>query len=221
MSIASSLNPTMFSSRNAVSPASSGIPPGVFGVIRTLGFRRLAVIVAIPLALAVIDCQSVQAAGHGKLDQLFERLADPEERDWKIIEQEIRRLWAQSGSPTADLLLKRGSEAMRRGDYDSALAHLTALVDSTPDFAEGWNRRATLFYLTQRFSLSVSDIERTLALEPRHFGAMSGLATIFIRLGRPEQALAVYEHLLTIHPHQPSIHEAIRRLREQVEGTGI
>ncbi|MDE2793137.1 MAG: tetratricopeptide repeat protein [Paracoccaceae bacterium] len=178
-------------------------------------------IVAIPLALAVIDCQSVQAAGHGKLDQLFERLADPEERDWKIIEQEIRRLWAQSGSPTADLLLKRGSEAMRRGDYDSALAHLTALVDSAPDFAEGWNRRATLFYLTQRFSLSVSDIERTLALEPRHFGAMSGLATIFIRLGRPEQALAVYEHLLTIHPHQPSIHEAIRRLREQVEGTGI
>ena len=186
--------------------------------------RRLAVAfpkLVLPIllfAFAVLACQSVRASDT-ELDRLFELLADPELENWEAVEEEIHRRWARSGSPAMDLLMQRGRAAMQKRDFATAIAHFSALVDHAPEFAEGWNKRATAYFLTRRYSLSMADIERTLALEPRHFGAISGLGQILVILGRHEDALRVYEHLQTIHPHRPNVGEAIRQLRESVSGT--
>jgi tetratricopeptide (TPR) repeat protein len=87
-----------------------------------------------------------------------------------------------------DLLLQRGKDAMAAGDFPAAIEHLTALTDHAPDFAEGFNARATAYFQAGQLGPSIEDIARTLTLNPRHFGALSGLGMIFEDLGRPEKA---------------------------------
>ena len=84
-----------------------------------------------------------------------------------------------------DLLLQRGSDAIEAEDYPPAVEHLSALVELPPDFAEGWNARATAFYLMDEYSLSMADVEHVLVLEPRHFGALSGLGFMFEAMDEP------------------------------------
>jgi tetratricopeptide (TPR) repeat protein len=102
------------------------------------------------------------------LDALFERLAQRDDPNWANVENEIWLAWSKSGSPSMDLLLLRAGRAMDSGDSELALRHLDDLVRLAPDFAEGWNKRATVYFLLNEFGRSVADIERTLALEPRH-----------------------------------------------------
>jgi tetratricopeptide (TPR) repeat protein len=111
-----------------------------------------------------------------------------------------------------DLLLRRGAEAMEAEDYAAAIEHLTALTDHAPDFAEGWNARATAFFLMGEYALSLADIERTLALNPQHFGALGGLAAIFEQSGRPDLALAALRAVGEITPNRPDVAETIERL---------
>ena len=120
-----------------------------------------------------------------------------------------------------DLLLERGEKAIAQGDYEAALDHLTALTDHAPDFAEGWNQRAIVWFHLGRFGQSVEDIRRTLALNPRHFGAMAGFGAILEAMERPEQALEVYRAALAIHPHLEGVDEAVKRLEAEVAGQDI
>jgi tetratricopeptide (TPR) repeat protein len=110
---------------------------------------------------------------------------------------------------------------MQAGDTAAAIEHLTALTDHAPDFAEGWNARATAYFHAGLYGPSLADIQRTLALEPRHFGALSGLGLIFEELGRKEQALAAWRLAHAIHPHSPGINAAIERLEREVSGTDL
>ena len=119
-----------------------------------------------------------------KLDALFAELAQPGREDWEKIEGEITRIWSQSGSPAMDLLLSRGNEALQAEDYPTAIEHFSALIDHAPDFAEGWNARATTYYLMGEYSLSIADVEHVLVLNPRHFGALAGLAFMLESDGR-------------------------------------
>lgn len=153
-----------------------------------------------------------------KLDALFAELADPDAPDWERAEQDIWREWSKSGSAPMDLLLQRGRAAMNNGDFPAAIEHLTALIDHAPDFAEGYNARATAYYSAGQFGPSLSDIRRTLVLNPRHFGALSGLGMILEELEKPEDALFAYEAARAIHPHQPGVLEAIKRLHAQLDG---
>ena len=156
-----------------------------------------------------------------RLDALFAELQDPQLDDWQAVEKRIRQEWSHSGSAAMDLLLERGRAAMARGDYAAAIEHLTALTDHAPDFAEGWNARATAFFEMDEYGLSVADIRRTLALEPRHFGALAGLGMIYERLDRPGAALKAYEAALAVHPYRPDLRKAVKRLREQVRGVEL
>ncbi len=156
-----------------------------------------------------------------KLDQLFERLQQPELPEWETIEADIWREWSRSGSASMDLLLQRGRDAMQAGDLPAAIEHLTALVDHAPDFAEGWNARATAYFNAGLYGPSIADIQTTLALNPRHFGALGGLGLIFEELERPEQALAAWRAAQAIHPHRPGINDTIQRLERQVSGTDL
>ena len=156
-----------------------------------------------------------------ELDQLFERLQEPVLPEWQTVEAEIWRQWSRSGSPAIDLLLERGREAMQAGDLPAAIEHLTALTDHAPDFAEGWNARATAYYHAGLYGPSLADIQRTLVLEPRHFGALSGLGLILEELDRKDQALEAWRLAHAIHPHSPGINDAIERLEREVSGTDL
>ncbi len=156
-----------------------------------------------------------------ELDELFTQLHDPVDGDWRSVENQIWKAWSHSGSDAMDLLLERGRRAMRAGDLDKAVEHLTALTDHAPEFAEGWNARATVFFMMEEYALSVADIETTLALNPRHFGAMSGLGMILETLGQYDQALLAYRGALAVHPYRPDLHRAIERLEDKTDGTSL
>lgn len=156
-----------------------------------------------------------------KLDGLFAQLLTADEAASQRVEADIWLEWSKSGSPAMDLLLQRGRDAMANGQPEIAIEHLTALIDHAPDFAEGWNARATAYYQTGDFGPSIADIGQVLTLNPRHFGALSGLGSIFEELGKPAQALEVYKAALAIHPHASGVNEAVQRLEAQLQGSDL
>jgi tetratricopeptide (TPR) repeat protein len=173
-------------------------------------------------AIAVVVCLSFGAvAGEAELDALFERLQSPELPEWQEVEQAIWAEWSKSGSDAMDVLLERGRSALAQGDYRAAIEHLTALTDHAPEFAEGWNARATAYFRAGLYGPSISDIERTLALNPRHFGAMSGLATILAQLGFEAEALDILRKAAAVHPHRPDLKDNIERLSTRIDGTDL
>lgn len=160
-------------------------------------------------------------ADDAELDTLFERLAQDDLADWEEVEQDIWEAWSSSGSASIDLLLERGRDAMSDGDMQAAVEHFTALIDHAPDFAEGWNARATAFFGLEEYGQSISDIRQTLVLNPRHFGAMQGLGRILEELEDPENALKAYEAAAALHPHRPGLKESIERVEQTVSGQAL
>ncbi len=158
-------------------------------------------------------------ADDAALDQLFERLQNKDLAEWESVEQDIWKEWSKSGSDSMDVLLQRGREALEDGEIDVAIEHFTALTDHAPDFAEGFNMRATAYFQAELFGLSMEDIERALALNPRHYGAMIGLGTILRELGQEKDALAAYKKAFALNPHRKDIAEAIDRLAPKFDGT--
>ena len=161
------------------------------------------------------------AAQTAKLDDLFARLQKADEAEASQIEADIWMEWSKSGSSAMDLLLQRGKDAMANGQPDVAVQHLTALVDHAPDFAEGWNARATAYYQLGQFGPAIADIGHVLTLNPRHFGALSGLGSIFEEIGKPAQALEVYKATLAIDPHAPGLTEAVSRIETELQGKDL
>ncbi|MEL7214505.1 MAG: tetratricopeptide repeat protein [Pseudomonadota bacterium] len=151
-------------------------------------------------------------ADRERLDRLLGDLADPEAANVPRLTNDIARIWARSGSDTADLMLERGREAMDGGNFIVAVEHFTALINHTPDFAEAWNARATAYFLMGEFGLSVADISQTLALNPRHFGALAGLGMIYEEIGQPEQAYAAFRAAQVLNPHMENVNRAVTRL---------
>jgi len=173
-----------------------------------------AYVVASSLAWGLCAPAQAQSTGEDedRLDTLFAELAEPGREDWNRVENEITRILSRSGSPAMDMLLRRGSDAMEAEDYRAAIEHLTALTDHAPDFAEGWNARATAFYISGEYALAIADIERVLALEPRHFSAISGLAFMLEEMGETAPALRAMRMVQEINPNRPNVTEAISRL---------
>jgi tetratricopeptide (TPR) repeat protein len=165
-----------------------------------------------------LTCAAAAAEDTAKLDGLFDRLKTAEEGEAGRIETEIWIEWSKSGSPALDLLLQRGRDAMDLGDIPAAIEHFSAVIDHDPNFAEAWNARATAYFMAGEFGPSVADIGTVLTLNPRHFGALSGLAMILEETGKPERALDVYRAAIAIHPHMEGAADAIERLEKQAEG---
>jgi tetratricopeptide (TPR) repeat protein len=173
-------------------------------------------------ALATILCvMPALADDNPALETLYEKLADPDNAQWELTQSDILREWSKSGSPAMDLLLMRGRDAMEAGDLPAAIEHLTALTDHAPEFAEGWNARATAYFLNGDYGPSISDIKATLALNPHHFGALSGLGQIFEELGRPDDALGAYRAALAIHPHLDGVRASVERIERETRGTDL
>lgn len=155
------------------------------------------------------------------LTELLAQLRDPQQENWQRIERQIVREWSKSGSPSADLLLFRGREALRTGDTSAAIDHFSALIDHAPDFAEGWNARATAYFMAGRFGQSLADIRETLARNPDHFGALAGLARILEDTERYDDARKALEAAAAIHPHRADIQTALERINKRLDGTEL
>lgn len=157
-----------------------------------------------------------------RLAELFDQLrAAPSAESAADTEQEIWSIWHVTGTEAIDRIMAVGLHAISQRDFDRALLAFDTITERAPYFAEGWNKRATVYYLMGRFAESKSDIERTLALEPRHFGALSGLGLVFLALDQEEAALAAFERALEIHPHLTGADTHIEALRDKLRGRGI
>jgi len=156
------------------------------------------------------------------LDTLFDALKiAPDAESAKAIEDRIWAAWMVSGSDTCNLLMGRVHAAADAKDYDLAIKLLDAVVAIKPDYVEGWNRRATVYYLKKDYGHALSDIREVLAREPRHFGALSGLGLILQEIGDDKHALEVYRKVLAIDPHLEHVPDVVKTLREKVEGRDI
>ena len=167
-------------------------------------------------ALSITVLYSLPAAGED-IDALFKRLQDPKADQDAVVEL-IWQKWSKSGSPSMDLLLERGNKAMEAQDWPTAIGFFTALTDHAPGFAEGWNARATAYFNEGMIGPALADIRQTLALNPRHFGAMSGLATILEELGHPDDALEVWHKVEELTPYRTPVKEAVERLEKTISG---
>ncbi len=133
----------------------------------------------------------------------------------------IQRLWMESGSDTADLLMARAMTAMDGKRSDVAAALLDDLIELRPGWAEAWNRRATLRFLDGDDAGSMEDISHVLALEPRHFGALSGMGFILARHGEPAAALRAMRRALSVYPGDVELKKAVDKLAPTVEGQDL
>lgn len=160
--------------------------------------------------------------GEDKLDELFaelRRVATPEEA--RPIEDAIWELWLESGDVELDSLMMFGISAIEVGDLPAALATFDQLIEVAPDYAEAWNKRATVHYLMGNLEASVTDIAHTLTLEPRHFGALSGLGLIYVSIGKDKAALKAFEQAQDLDPHLEGLDSLIAKTRLRLEGRGI
>jgi tetratricopeptide (TPR) repeat protein len=156
------------------------------------------------------------------LDGLFAQLGRT--RDAKRADRISTRIWKnwqQSDSRSVDLLTKWARSASGNRRFGVALDLLDQVVALRPNYAEGFNQRATLHFMMDNYGKSITDIERTLALEPRHFGALSGLAAIFEQLERKEDALETWYRVLSVYPAMIGGQDAVIRLEEDLAGSGI
>lgn len=156
------------------------------------------------------------------LPALFDRLktaVNPFEA--RRIEGVIWDTWMASDDAEVNRLMAAGIEAMATVDYKAALEAFDRIVALAPAFAEGWNKRATVLYLMGEYTASIADVDKTLALEPRHFGALSGLGLIQTELEHEEEALEAFEQALAINPNMPGAQRQADELRRHIRDREI
>lgn len=158
------------------------------------------------LAFIVILLPGIAGAAQNdpRLNDLFEKLRTaPNAGEAKIVELAIWQVWSESGDPATDSLMELGVTALHDRNLAGALGLFDAVTERSPDFAEGWNKRATVLYMMGAPKRAAEDVARVLSLEPRHFGALSGLGLIDMELHRDDEAIAAFQQALKLNPNMP------------------
>ena len=151
-----------------------------------------------------------------QLDKLFARLIKTvDASEAQRAEQTIWSLWMTSDSPTADALLAQAMKASANNETAAAIAILDNVIAVHPNYAEAWNKRATVYFLIGRYNDSLKDIERTLELEPRHFGALSGRGMIMRKQGDLAGARAAFEEALSFNPYMDGVKRALEEIESE------
>ena len=154
------------------------------------------------IVFLLFSCSLKADQNDARLEDLFKILSKTES-DVQINEvtSSIWDIWHETNDPSIEADFYRGLESMRTGDLLMAVAFFTRVINKNPNFAEGWNKRATVYYLLEKFDASMMDIHETLKLEPRHFGAMDGMDLIFIHHQQLNKAIDIYDKMLEIFPN--------------------
>ena len=158
-----------------------------------------------------------------RLPALFDSLRDaPDAQTARLTASRIWRIWSEKPD-NEDLseTLSQGVAQMNAGRLREAEQLFTAVIEADPDFAEAWNKRATLYFLMGAYDLSKRDIAQTIAREPQHFGALSGLGLVETHIGNHDAALKAYEKAAAIHPFMDGYEEIVGALKKLAKGTAL
>ena len=151
-----------------------------------------------------------------RLDELFLNVKDSQnELSSSVYIASIWKIWSETNDPKSQQLYNLGNQLLKQRKYNQSLIVFNQLIINKPDFAEGWNKRATLHFLMGNFNDSIKDIDKTLDLEPRHFGALDGLGQIHFKLNNFSESIHTYERLLTIVPHSSSAKKMLKLMNAQ------
>jgi len=134
-------------------------------------------------------------------DKLVTRLHDENENVRELAQAAIWHIWSRSGDPEIDALYQQGIHQMQAANLDDALTTFNEIIRRKPSFAEGWNKRATILYMTGEHRQSLKDCDEVLKRNPKHFGALSGAGQIHLQLGHPELALDFFRRALAVNPN--------------------
>ncbi len=186
--------------------------------------RSIAIALVLGLALGMARGPGPAAADQNdpRLEALFAQLkAAPDARVAREFEAAIWGIWTRNDDEVIGLLMRQGLDAMARRDNRAALGKFDQIVKIAPDFAEGWNKRATVHYLLGNYAESLDDIAATLKLEPRHFGALSGRGLVLLQLDEPKGALESFESALEVHPKMIGASRNAEFLRRELKKNEI
>ena len=176
-----------------------------------------AALVIVATLLLMLSLSSNADQNDPKLDELFTQLREATNpRVAKRAEREIWAIWHETPDDTSLEIMRNARTALDSADFDLAISLLDKLVEYTPDFAEAWNQRAIVLYFTEDYSGSLRDIEQTLKLEPRHFGAMSGRGRVYLHLDELELALQAFESALDRNPWMDNIRAQMQMIRARI-----
>ena len=182
----------------------------ISSALKPLTMRIIAVLILLAYSLASPADQNAPA-----LDGLFERLAvATSDEEASNITHEIWQRWTANDDPKISQLMQIGIRALNYSAYRKALQSFDRVIEMAPEFAEGWNKRATLYYHINEYRRSIDDIKETLRLEPRHFGAWSGRGLVSIEQENYSGALAAFKKALSINPHIPNIRRYVQKLED-------
>jgi tetratricopeptide (TPR) repeat protein len=162
--------------------------------------RRLA-------ALALESVGRMEDAG-----ALVAALRDPDDVVRAVAEEALWGVWSRSGDARVDDLFKRGVSEMGAERLSEAVATFTRVIELRPDFAEGWNKRATAYFLAGEYRRSLADCDEVIKRNPSHFGALSGYGQIYLRLDQPDKALEYFRRALEVNPNMDGVQTMIKRL---------
>ena len=152
-----------------------------------------------------------------RLNNLFKKLYETEnQEEIRDLISDIWNIWYEVEDPKVIEYFKKGIQAMNVRNYPLAIRSFDNLIEEDPNFAEGWNKRATVHFMMGNFDESMKDIIKTLELEPRHFGALDGMGLIFIHKGQFQQAIDVYDKMLEIFPFSIKTIEKKQRIQSYI-----
>ena len=158
-------------------------------------------------------------ASHGTPDDapvLQAHLTDTSVEVREVAEAGLWQLWSHSGDEKIDALLARGVDQMRGGDLDTAIATFSSIIDRRPDFAEGWNKRATALFLAGDFRRSLADCNEVIKRNPAHFGALAGFGQIYFQLEQYERAIAFWQRALQVNPNLTGVEASIKATEQLI-----
>ena len=178
--------------------------------------RRRGITLVLLLAASLGTSQPGADQADPRLPILFGRLHAAAPAQAHSVEQAIWAIWLETPDSEVNALMSRALGHMGEGELEQAIAVLGAVVERAPGFAEGWNKRAIAHFLNEDYAASVSDIHKTLDLEPRHFGAISGLGLIFMRRNDLPSALKAFERVLEIYPHAQGARSHVELIRRHL-----
>ena len=172
------------------------------------------------LGSAEVEARRLSAAWMGELGTpadlpaLFKTLGDTDELVRALSESSIWQVWSRSGDARVDGLFAAGVEQMNRGQAQAALGTFTEIIRLKPDFAEGWNKRATIYFLVGEYDKSLRDCHEVIRRNPQHWGALAGYGQIYLHLDKPEEALAYFQRALAVNPNLQQVEQMIEQLEQ-------
>ena len=144
---------------------------------------------------------------------LVKGLRDPDPVVRALVEHALWQVWSRSGDPEVDALFQEGVAQMTQRDGPAAIATFSRIIEKRPEFAEGWNKRATVYFLMGEYQKSLADCDEVVKRNPSHFGALSGYGQIYLQLNQPERALSYFERALTVNPNLEQVERVIEELK--------